>query len=114
MEYLGIDVHTKASVWCLLDENGEVRARGRVETTVPALGELVTELLRQGDLRVGQEVGTMAYLVSVLTTPPRVRPTHWGESESSLRRLRPHVPMVKTAYTRQSGDPGGGGGPGFD
>jgi hypothetical protein len=63
MEYLGIDVHTKASVWCLLGEDGEVCARGRVETTVPALGELVTELSRQGDLRVGHEVGTMAYLV---------------------------------------------------
>ncbi len=63
MEYLGIDVHSKASVWCLLGEDGEVRARGRVETTVPALGELVEELSRQDDLRVGQEVGTMAYLV---------------------------------------------------
>jgi transposase len=63
MEYLGIDVHSKASVWCLLGKDGEVRARGRVETTVPALGELVAELSRQDDLRVGQEVGTMAYLV---------------------------------------------------
>ena len=63
MEYLGIDVHSKASVWCLLGEDGEVRARGRAETTVPALGELVAKLSRQGDLRVGQEVGTMAYLV---------------------------------------------------
>lgn len=63
MRYLGIDVHGIASVWCLLDEDGEIRARGKVETTVPALGELVTELSRQGELRVGQEVGTMAYLV---------------------------------------------------
>ena len=63
MEYLGIDVHSKASVWCLLGEDGEVHARGRVETTVPALGELVAELSRQDDLRVGQEVGGMAYLV---------------------------------------------------
>jgi transposase len=63
VQYLGIDVHAKASVWCLLGEDGEVRARGRVETTVLALEELVAELSRQGDLRVGQEVGTMAYLV---------------------------------------------------
>jgi transposase len=34
-----------------------------VETTVPALGELVEQLSRQQELRVGQEVGTMAYLV---------------------------------------------------
>jgi transposase len=63
MQYLGIDVHGQASVWCLLDEDGEIRARGKVETTVPALGELVSELARRDKLRVGQEVGTMAYLV---------------------------------------------------
>jgi transposase len=63
MQYLGIDVHSQASVWCLLGEDGEVRARGRVETTVPALGRLATELSRQEALCVGQEVGTMAYLV---------------------------------------------------
>jgi transposase len=34
-----------------------------VETTVPALEELVGELSRQDELRVGQEVGGMAYLV---------------------------------------------------
>jgi hypothetical protein len=63
MEYLGIDVHSKASVWCLLGEDGQVRAQGRVETTVPALGELVEQLSKQDDLRVAQEVGTMAYWV---------------------------------------------------
>ena len=46
----------------MLDEDGEIRARGKVETTVPALGELMAELSKQGELRVGQEVGTMAYL----------------------------------------------------
>ena len=63
MQSLGIDVHSQASVWCLLDEDGEIRARGKVATTVPAFGELVVELSRQDELRVGQEVGTMAYLV---------------------------------------------------
>ena len=63
MNYLGIDVHTGTSVWCLIDEEGEIRGRGRVETTVPALDGLVAELSGEEDLRVGQEVGTMAYLV---------------------------------------------------
>jgi transposase len=63
MQYLGIDVHSRASVWCLVGADGEIRARGEVETTVPALDELVRELLSQEALRVGQEVGTMAYLV---------------------------------------------------
>ncbi len=63
MQYLAIDVHSQASVWCLLGEDGEIRARGKVETTVPALGELVKGLSGRESLRVGQEVGTMAYLV---------------------------------------------------
>lgn len=63
MQYLGIDVHSRASVWCLVGADGEIRARGQVETTVPALDELVRELSSQEALRVGQEVGTMAYLV---------------------------------------------------
>jgi transposase len=63
MRYLGIDVHSRASVWCLLDEQGEVCGRGHVETTGPALESLVTELSANDKLRVGQEVGTMAYLV---------------------------------------------------
>jgi transposase len=63
VDYLGIDVHSQASVWCLLDKEGEIQERGRVETTVPALGELATRLSQETTLRVGQEVGTMAYLV---------------------------------------------------
>jgi hypothetical protein len=50
VQYLGIDVHSIAGVWCLLDEDGEIRARGKVETTIPALGELVAEFLKQGEL----------------------------------------------------------------
>jgi hypothetical protein len=34
---------------------------------------------------------------SVLETRPRVRPTDLDESESTLRCLRPEVPMMKTA-----------------
>ena len=63
MRYLGIDVHSQTSVWCLLDEQGEVCGRGRVETTVAGLESLVTELSVSDKLRVGQEVGAMAYLV---------------------------------------------------
>ena len=43
--------------------DGEIRARGEVETTVPALDALVRELSSQEALSVGREVGTMAYRV---------------------------------------------------
>ncbi|HEY3234870.1 MAG TPA: hypothetical protein VGJ84_09130 [Polyangiaceae bacterium] len=40
MRYLGIDVHLKAIVYCLVDATGEVTERGKVETTLPKLTEL--------------------------------------------------------------------------
>lgn len=32
MRYLGIDAHSTASVWCLLDEDGRTLSTGRCET----------------------------------------------------------------------------------
>jgi transposase len=63
VRYLGMDVHAKWTVWCLLDAQGEVAAQGRVETSAAALGALVRELSAEGELLAGQEVGTMTYLV---------------------------------------------------
>jgi transposase len=63
VQYLGIDVHSAASVWCLLDESGEQVATGRTDTTFPTLRDLATDLRKGGDLLAGQEVGTQAYLV---------------------------------------------------
>ncbi len=40
MKYLGMDVHSKATVWCLLDENGKLCGQGRVATTVNGLQRL--------------------------------------------------------------------------
>ena len=63
MQYLGIDVHAKTSTWCLLDESGEVQERGQIETTRVALQRLCAERSGKEPLIVGQEVGSMAYLV---------------------------------------------------
>lgn len=63
MKYLGIDVHSSASVWCLLDEHGERAARGRVPTTHETLWALATELSANEPLLAGHEVGTQVYLV---------------------------------------------------
>jgi transposase len=64
VNYLGIDVHSAASIWCLLDPEGETVATGRSETTFPALRELASGLRGRGDLVAGQEVGTQCYLVA--------------------------------------------------
>ena len=51
MRYLGIDVHSKASVWCLLDAQGEPIEQGSTETTMPALRALVARLGKDDQLR---------------------------------------------------------------
>lgn len=62
MRYCGMDVHATSTVWCVLDEQGEVVSGGRIATTTAALEGLVQELRAAGELLVGQEVGTMTYL----------------------------------------------------
>jgi transposase len=63
VKYLGIDVHSSASVWCLLDQSGEQLERGRTPTTYPALRELASRLGEDDDLLAGHEVGGQVYLV---------------------------------------------------
>ena len=64
MKYLGLDVHTGSTVWCLLDEDGEVLERGKVPTTAPALRELVERLIAQhAQVTAAQESGKMSYFV---------------------------------------------------
>ncbi|MGH8286264.1 MAG: IS110 family transposase [Steroidobacteraceae bacterium] len=63
MRYLGMDVHLKAIVYCLLDCTGQTVERGEIETTVPALQKLVRRLRETDELVVGQEVGKLSYLV---------------------------------------------------
>ena len=63
MKYLGMDVHSKATAWCLLDERGQVSGQGRVATTVAGLSTLVRELGGGEGLLAAQEVGTQAYFI---------------------------------------------------
>ena len=55
MRYLGMDVHAKATVWCLVDAQGEVVSEGRTPTTASALATLVRELGQEGEVLAGQE-----------------------------------------------------------
>ena len=63
MHYLGLDVHTKSTTWCLLDAAGERTGHGKAETTAPALTALVQNLSSVDELLAGQEVGTMSHFV---------------------------------------------------
>lgn len=64
MRYLGLDVHSKATVFCLLDASGQVVERGKVDTSGPTLIHLVTRMLEHDTLLVGQEVGAMSRFVN--------------------------------------------------
>jgi transposase len=63
VRYLGMDVHAKSTVWCLLDQQGEVLREGKVPTNATALTALVRELGESDEVLAGQEVGTLTYLV---------------------------------------------------
>lgn len=79
MKYLGIDVHVKASVWCLLDEAGEVLQRGTTSTTWPDITALLTRLVQQyTDLVAGQESGKMAHFVHDIFVASGVKLLGWS------------------------------------
>jgi len=73
MLYLGLDVHSGATVWCLLDPAGGVVERGKAATTAPALETLVRRLSAQDELLCGQEIGTLSYFVHDVVTAAGVK-----------------------------------------
>lgn len=73
MKYLGIDVHVKTSVWCLLDEGGQIVERGRVATTAPDLTALLKRLMEADNILAGQEVGKLSYFVHDVCTAAGVK-----------------------------------------
>ena len=73
MQYLGLDVHVKSTVWHLLDATGQTVQAGKTPTSVPELQKLVRRVSKTDELLVGQEVGKMAYLVHDLVTATGVK-----------------------------------------
>jgi transposase len=73
MQYLGLDVHVKSTVWHLLDATGQTIQIGKTPTSVPELQKLVRRFSEADELLVGQEVGKMAYLVHDLVTATGVK-----------------------------------------
>ena len=69
MQYLGLDVHVKATVWHLLDATGQTIEIGKTPTTVPALQKLVCRFSQADQLLVGQEVGKKGWRLSSRAAP---------------------------------------------
>ena len=73
IDYLGIDVHSRTSVWSLVDEQGQQVGRGKTSTTAPALAELVRNVSCSDEVLAGQEIGTLAYFVHAAVTSAGVQ-----------------------------------------
>ncbi|HRI70653.1 MAG TPA: IS110 family transposase [Polyangium sp.] len=73
MRYLGMDVHGKATVFCLLDADGKTVETGSVRTTAPALSDLAQRLSKNDTLVAAQEVGTMCQFVHDVFTAAGVK-----------------------------------------
>ena len=122
MKYVGIDVHSKASVWCALDESGRQVATGKSETTFPALQRLAEQLREDDEVVVGQEVGTQVYLVHDAVTAGGVpilsfNPAHFRMIAASRKKtdkrdaywlakalqtgLTPHPVYIPTGEVRE-------------
>jgi transposase len=85
VKYLGIDVHSSASVWCLLDERGEQVARGKIDTTYANLEALAKKISANEPLLAGHEVGTQVYLVHDAFTAAGVE--IWAFNAAHLRMI---------------------------
>jgi transposase len=63
-QYIGLDVHSKETVYVAQDDSGKVTAQGRVTTTAEGLYELVERLDAAKGTKIGLETGTQAIWVS--------------------------------------------------
>ena len=73
MRYLGLDVHSKATVACLLDATGQRIASSSFPTSADDLDRLVRGYAADDELLVGQEVGTLCHFVHDVVTAAGVR-----------------------------------------
>ena len=62
--YVGLDVHSKQSVFVIEDENGKVVARGEVPTSREGMERLRTEHALPAGTAVGLETGTVSFFVA--------------------------------------------------
>jgi len=72
--YIGLDVHSKATVYVAMDEEGQVMKRGNVETSPEGLARLLDETKAKAGTLVGLETGTQATWVARLLTAAGMEP----------------------------------------
>ena len=96
MKYLGMDVHGKATDFCLLNAEGEVVERGSLPTTAPDLTKLIQRLSSIDTLLCGQEVGTMTYFVHDVVTSAGAKILSFNAQHLRMTRRRARRPTGAT------------------
>lgn len=87
--YVGLDVHSKQSVFVIEDENGKVVARGEVPTSREGMERLRTEHALPAGTAVGLETGTVSFLVARELSRVGLRPIVVDAHEVRLKAHRP-------------------------
>lgn len=91
--YVGLDVHSKASVFVIADASGQVTARGEVPTTPEGLERLRSQYGLAAGTPVALETGTMAFHVARTLQALELAPVVIDAHEV---RLKAHRPMYKS------------------
>ena len=83
---VGMDVHSKSTVYVCLDEEGREVGRGCVETSHRGISALCAKL--QAGTRIGLESGTQAFFVARLLQKHNMTPIviHAGEVRKKATR----------------------------
>lgn len=74
MDYIGMDVHKKHTVFCVVDETGQVVSRGKVESTEEAWREVLSRKPTD-QVRLVFETGTMAWWLVAVAREAGIEPT---------------------------------------
>jgi transposase len=71
---VGLDVHSKHTVYTIQDETGRIIAQGSAETTVEGLTQMLVDHDVPGATRIGLESGAQSYWVSHVLSAAEMRP----------------------------------------
>jgi transposase len=88
--YVGLDAHSKSSVYVIQDEQGRTVAEGSVPTTIVGLHLLRARHELPAGTRVALESGTMAFFVSRMLTRLELDPLVVDAHEVRAKALRPN------------------------
>jgi transposase len=91
--YVGLDVHSKSSVFVVQNAEGRVYARGEVATTPEGLARLRSEYGLAPGTPIGLETGTIAFYVARQLQVLELKPVVIDAREV---RLKAHRPMQKS------------------